>query len=296
MVNLEVLGFDSLEFYEEYFFKTLLPTNRTYEYYVDWEKIRKRLEQYKYELSILNYLTQVPYHDRKAELKVILKKYPETTKVIPYLIALREEDIEVLELINYEINYKKLSFRGDIDSDELIEDIVDFCDKVGLLKAFDQIKDLFTYLFGVEVGIDSNARKNRSGKIFEDMVHHVLATKLKKLSIDKIRLEREDSSIRTVRSKRADFVIYHKNKPVAVIEVNFYTVGGSKPIETANAYIDLNQRLKKQNISLIWVTDGKAWLKMKSTIHRAFNEIDFPLNYTLLREKISRIILYLLEN
>lgn len=37
------------------------------------------------------------------------------------------------------------------------------------MNLFEQIKDIHDYLLGVEVGIDTNTGKNRSGDIFERM-------------------------------------------------------------------------------------------------------------------------------
>lgn len=70
------------------------------------------------------------------------------------------------ELFFKEFEFSSQSFsqkRLDSNNDN-IEDLVDFCDKSGILELFGNIKDLNTYLTGVEVGLDSNARKNRSGK------------------------------------------------------------------------------------------------------------------------------------
>ena len=145
---------------------------------------------------------------------------------------------------------------------------------------------------GVEVGLDSNARKNRSGKIFQKFVELLLRRKLKDLNIE---IKSEDSSIRTIRRKKADFVIYMENNPRIIIECNFYNVSGSKPIETANAYIDLQHKIyERKEAFFIWITDGPAWNKMKETIIQSFKEIDFPINYTIANEKINELILKLL--
>ena len=72
--------------------------------------------------------------------------------------------------------------------------------------------------------------------------------------------------------------------------MNFYTVGGSKPIETANSYLDLNKRLKEKGLKFIWVTDGAAWRKMRATLIRSFKEIDYVVNYTILKNKFLDIL------
>ena len=86
-----------------------------------------------------------------------------------------------------------------------------------------------------------------------------------------------------------------KNMPKMVIECNFYNTTGSKPIETANAYMDLQRKIReRQGISFIWITDGPAWEQMKQTIIQSFREIDFPMNYTIASERIDIIVPFLL--
>ena len=48
------------------------------------------------------------------------------------------------------------------------EKIYEFCHQTELDKIFidGKIKNLYDYVFGVEVGLDTNARKNRGGIIF----------------------------------------------------------------------------------------------------------------------------------
>jgi len=97
--------------------------------------------------------------------------------------------------------------------------------------------------------------------------------------------------VQTARSKRADFVIYSDGKPRIVIECNFYNTTGSKPIETANAYIDFQRKVREQGeCSFVWVTDGPAWKRMEKTARQSFREIDFPINYTIADERLEKIL------
>jgi type II restriction enzyme len=45
MVKYELLGYNGSDEYLNYFVTTLIPTNRTFSYYVDWEKIKSNLEK-----------------------------------------------------------------------------------------------------------------------------------------------------------------------------------------------------------------------------------------------------------
>lgn len=286
MVEFEVLGYKNELEYLNYFFKTLLPTNRTYDYYVNWEKVKSNVITYLTEISLLNSLTKIDKSKREEKLAEIISKYPEVIPVIPLIIAIREKNIIVLD-IGDNLFYKNFKFSENLEHDEIL-DIIDFCKKSGIIDLFGEINDLYAYLLGMEVGLDSNARKNRSGKIFENLVSLLLKNKLRKHP--NFSLKEEDSSIKIKRNKRADFVIYKDNNPKIVVECNFYSTTGSKPIEIANSYIDLDHKCKEEKLRLIWVTDGPGWLKLKNVVERTFNEIDFPMNYKMLDEKIDSIL------
>ena len=59
MVKFKELGFRDFKEYEDHFFNTLLPTNKTYEYFVDWDKVKSAINKYLDEISLLNSLTKV---------------------------------------------------------------------------------------------------------------------------------------------------------------------------------------------------------------------------------------------
>lgn len=292
MVKYDILGFQNEIEYIDYFFDTLLPTNRTYEYYVNWEKVKNNVIKYLTEISLLNSLTKVDVENRESKLIEIISKYPEVIPVIPLIIAIREKNVVVLDIGDH-LFYKEFKFNKKLKHEEIL-DIVEFCKKSGILDLFGEINDLYAYLLGMEVGLDSNARKNRSGKIFENLVGLLLKNKLRDRS--DFTLTEEDGSFEIKRKKRADFLIYHHHNPRIVLECNFYASTGSKPIEVANAYIDLDHKCKDENLILIWVTDGPAWPKMRNTIERTFNEIDYPMNYQILDEKIESILEIIEDN
>ena len=292
MVKYEVLGFKSENEYISHFLGKLLPTNRTYDFFVDWEKVREHVKKYVKEISLLNSLAKVSSAERKALLKDIFIKYPETIPVIPLIIAVREKEITIVE-IGEEILHRTFNFTRRRLTEKDAEILVNFCDKTGILQLFSEINDLYAYLLGVEVGLDTNARKNRSGKMFQKIVGIMLKKKLSKLNVI---IKEENIPLRIGRGKKADFVVYYRGSPKVIVECSFYHTSGSKPIETANSYINLQQELRKRNLTLIWITDGPAWKDMKKQITRAIRKLDFPLNYTIANEKIKDIINYIISS
>jgi type II restriction enzyme len=292
LVNHKVLGFGSEVEYCDHFLRTLLKTNWTYDYFVEWKKAKENVRRCVQEISLLNSLSKIPSETRRQELVSIFMKYPETIRVIPSIIALREQTIPILEVGETAFN-KVFDFSRRILTDGEAEDLVFFCDRVGILSLFGEITDLYAYLLGVEVGLDSNARKNRSGEIFQQLVFLLLKKKLKNKDLV---IKPEDHSIQTGRNKRADFVIHYDGRPRIAVECNFYNTTGSKPIETANAYIDLQRKIReKGGCSFIWITDGPAWEKMRQTVNQSFREIDFPMNYTIASEKLDNVVSTLLS-
>ncbi len=292
VVRSDILGFKNEDSYIDYFFASLLKSNWTYDYFVEWEKVRNNLRYSVKEISILNSLSKIPSDERRTELKTIFMKYPETVPILPLIIATREKHIPILEIGGKATEgIFNFNLRGISESEAA--NLVLFCDKVGILALFNEINDLYAYLLGVEVGLDSNARKNRSGNIFSQLLGLLLRAKVQKYGLQ---LSEEDSSIQIERSKRADFVISAKGKPLIAIECNFYNTTGSKPIEVANAYIDLQRKVQaKGDLTFVWITDGPAWEKMNSTVKQCFREIDFPINYKIADEKLDNILTYVLN-
>lgn len=72
MIKYELLGSPSIDQYLEDFVETLLPTNRTYEYYLDWNKIKTNINQYVTEISLLDSLIHVEPSERKNKLYEII--------------------------------------------------------------------------------------------------------------------------------------------------------------------------------------------------------------------------------
>ena len=62
-----------------------------YKYYIDFDKVHRNVDSIKVELNILNSL--VGSKNIEADFINLIKKYPETLKVIPLLLAKRESEI-----------------------------------------------------------------------------------------------------------------------------------------------------------------------------------------------------------
>jgi type II restriction enzyme len=268
-----------------------------WDYFVNWKKVLQNIEPIEKELNLLNYLIgKKKLHKETIDL---LLKYPETIKAIPLLLAIRDKSLEVLidtrNFIYREFNFSKKSY-----SKDEIKTFADFILKSGLgdLLQDKKIKNLVDYATGVEVGLDSNGRKNRGGTLMENLVEEFVRDATKELNIKympqatakKIK-DKWDIDVTLDKSSRIiDFAV-NKNGKLYFIEVNFYGGGGSKLKSTATEYIRMNEYWNNQGIQFIWVTDGAGWKSTLKPLREYFDKADYLLNLEMLRNGILKRIL-----
>lgn len=254
-----------------------------YSYYVDFEKIYKNVDKVKVELNILN--TLIGSKNIEEDFQNILIKYPETLECIPLLLAVRSREIFVKDSIDeYLFKFNKMVYS--------IKDYIRFMNESGLFDLLQNhiINNLYDYVLGIEVGLDSNGRKNRGGHLMENLVESYIIKAGYKKDVNyfkemylkdiekKWNLDLSEMSGNNTSTKRFDFVI-KTDKQVYVIETNFYSSGGSKLNETARSYKMLAQESKKiDGVTFIWFTDGTGWNSARKNLEETFNELETMYN------------------
>jgi len=263
-----------------------------WDYFVNWHKVNNNVLLFEKELNILNYLIGKENFEEAAFN--LFKEYPQAIKAIPTLLAVRDGAIDVL-IDSKQFQYKNLKFFQPIYSDDELHSIVEFVAKTGLadLIANQQIKNLVDYATGVEVGLDSNGRKNRGGTLMESLVEEFVAETCENLSLKylaqatskKIKEHWNIDVIVDKSSRQLDFAI-NKNGKLYFIECNFYGGGGSKLKSTATEYIEMNRYWNKQGIEFIWITDGAGWKSTLKPLREYFDKADYLLNLEMLKEGV----------
>ena len=292
----------------EYLLGSLKPSSHTWDYFVDWPKMKKQAKALEYPLHLFNSLVGKSVDNFDDAFRALVGKYPEVINVIPVLIACRPEKFRRPQILEFapdtcNLSYRNFNFKEIKDklAPGAVEDYLQFVDKIGLksLMSDGSIKNLHDYVFGVEVGLNSNARKNRGGKIMETIVEGFLS-QLAKADTDISYINQVTSDKLTenfgvhlppdlTKKRIFDFVLQLKDE-LFFIETNFYNGGGSKLKSTAHEYRDLGQQLKQDNHHLIWVTDGVGWLKSKPPLEQAFNSLDYVFNLAMLEKDVLSFI------
>ena len=242
-----------------------------YDYYTDFAKVYENAEKLKVQIYILNSL--VCAGNIEQEFEKLLTEYPECLKAVPILLAVRQSELFCRD------DNGEFIYNFD-EPNQSVEQYKYFMRKTGLFDLLQKhiISNLYDYVTGVEVGLDSNGRKNRGGHQMENLVEKFLIAAGVEYFKEKYDHEVEKmfeldlSAITANRTstKRFDFVVKTANK-VFGIETNFYTSGGSKLNETARSYKTI--ALESKNIDgfeFVWITDGKGWKSTRKNLKETF--------------------------
>ena len=262
---------------------TMRDSIATWRYYTDFEKVYSNVESIKVELNILNSL--IGSRNIENEFKQLLKEYPKTLKVVPILLAKREKEIKITDAEGeFLFNFNKPNYT--------IEEYAKFMRETGLFDLLEKhiINNLVDYVTGVEVGMDTNGRKNRTGDAMEDLVESYLVKyglvkgfsyfkEMTKSEIEeKFNLDLNCISNQGKTEKRFDFVLYVNNH-VYACECNFYGSNGSKLNETARSYKNLAIESKQvEGFTFVWFTDGIGWNAAKHNLEETFDVLETIYN------------------
>lgn len=263
------------------FLSQLSKTNATLNYFVDFDKVTRNVHKIAIKLNQLNYL--IGKENIEEAINELYEENPKVFEVLDILIAVRNKKTKT-----FNNNGKIVSLESYFSSPK---GVLEYIHETRLAEVFKnkEITNLVDYVFGIEVGLDTNARKNRGGKnmskavslffdrggiFYKTEVNSTLFLDIESLGVD---------------VKRFDFVIKTKKKTY-LIEANFYNTGGSKLNEVARAYSEVAPKINQyENYEFVWITDGQGWLKAKNKLEEAFNTIPSIYNLTTLEEFVKKI-------
>lgn len=264
------------------FLSQLSETNATLDYFTDFEKVKTNVNKIAIKLNQLNYL--IGKENLEEAIEALFAENPKAFGVLDILIAIRK-------------NKKAKTFNSEgkvVDLDSYFNSpkaIFEYIEETGLGDVFrnKNVTNLVDYVFGIEVGLDTNARKNRGGEnmskavcrffdkagvFYQKEVNNTVFPEILSLGAD---------------VKRFDFVI-KTNQKTYLIETNFYNTGGSKLNEVARAYSDVAPKINQyENYEFVWITDGQGWNSAKNKLEEAFSIIPSLYNLSTLHLFIEKV-------
>ncbi|MCX6231146.1 MAG: type II restriction endonuclease [Bacteroidetes bacterium] len=264
------------------FLSQLSETNATLDYFTDFTKIRANVNKISIKLNQLNYL--IGKENLEEAIDELFNENPKVFEVLDILIAVRKNKRAKTFNNNGEIVLLDTYFHTP-------KTILEYIEETGLSEVFrnKNVTNLVDYVFGIEVGLDTNARKNRGGDNMSKAVS---------LFFDNANIAYKKEVSNTVFPdiislgadvKRFDFVIKTKKKTY-LIETNYYNGGGSKLNETARSYSDVAPKINQyKNYEFVWITDGQGWHSAKNKLQEAFSIIPSMYNLATIELFIAKI-------
>ena len=263
------------------FMSQLKETNQSLDFFCDFDKIHGNVDNIRLSLCMLNSL--IGTADMRSAVETIWRRDSSAFNVMDILIAVRSEGKKkVLNSLGECVTLDTLF--------ESIDGVMEFLENTGLADVLQtrKITNLVDYVFGVETGLDSNARKNRSGHVMENVVAEIFndngipyRTEVYSSEWPEITDALGDDE------KRFDFVVETADKTY-LIEVNFYSGGGSKLNEVARSYSDIAPKINAvDGFEFVWITDGIGWNSAKNKLQEAFNIIPSIYNLTSIQSFIN---------
>lgn len=264
------------------FMSQLKETNATLDFYCDFKKINSNVDVISMKLNQLNYL--IGQEDLDGAIRRLWDENPKVFNVMDVLIAVRTADNKKAILSDGSTKLISNFFDN-------VEGVIEFIHGTGLDEVLKnkQVKNLVDYVFGVETGLDTNARKNRSGHLMEGQVASIFDKAGVEYRQEVYSTEYPELSVLGEDKKRFDFVVKTKSCTY-LMEVNFYSGGGSKLNEVARAYSELSPKINDvEGFEFVWITDGIGWKSARNKLEEAFYAIPNVYNLTTIQEFINKI-------
>lgn len=250
----------------------------------DFDKVFANIEDYEKECDELNQAIQSkePY---KAMLSLI-QSSDKIKELVVLLLAVRIKDM-----------YSKTGFKT---IDELsMDDWMQLISESGVVEFLKdcKIRDIYSYLAGIEVGLDTSSRKNRFGDYFENIVYEILnydtnVTNIRK-QVEMEHLAEELGIDYTGKNKKLDFVFECNNK-VYLLETNLYNTKGSKISATSGEYREFDENIRKYHkLEFMWITSGEGWKSHSKVFDLNSKSLSYFITLDQLADydyKISNII------
>lgn len=264
------------------FMSQLKETNATLDFYCDFKKINKNVDAVAIKLNQLNFL--IGQEDLDGAIRRLWDENPKVFTILDTLIAVRKKE-------NKKAVLKDGSVKLISDFFEDVEGVIEYVHGTGLDDVFQKkkVKNLVDYVLGVETGLDTNARKNRSGHLMEEQVAAILDNAGIEHRHEVYSTDYPELEVLGEDKKRFDFVIETEHCKY-LIEVNFYSGGGSKLNEVARAYSELSPKINSvEGFEFVWITDGKGWEYARNKLEEAFYAIPNVYNLTTIYDFIKHI-------
>lgn len=267
----------------ENFLSTLSETNIVLDQYASWTKIEKNMDEFEFSCKQLNNILAKNEKEFIKKFDTYFEYIKQSFYILPRLISRNSNQFSYYEddkILSFNINDK--------------DTVLDFIKKSGLMKnvfANKKCLDVYTYCLGVEVGLDSNSRKNKSGKwasnIFEQILKNNGVNDYKKEVKLSDFFEFKTIKQSNFKNKRIDYYFEYKECKY-LVELNYFNTSGSKIDSESDRFIALNEFINNNNKDnkyiFMYITDGSGWEKHSKKLEMILSSIEHCYNFKMFQD------------
>lgn len=266
------------------FLKTIDSTNIKINEYINWNKVQENMLNIQFDCNNLTFFLSNSKQEFLNKFEKFYEKTKEAFKRLPLLLAIRKINLD------YYVYDDKVEFNY-LNKDNVLS----FIEISGLLNNLflnKSCKDIFTYCFGIEIGLSSNSIKNKSSKWSSEIFEKILINNNIKNFEKEVLLSKYVKIIdanNEFNKKRLDYVFEYEEKTY-LVELNYFNTSGSKINSESSRLMTLNNFIneycknnKIENLKFLYVTDGSGWLKNLNQLKITLNSIENCYNFYLLQ-------------
>ncbi|WP_088840812.1 DpnII family type II restriction endonuclease [Listeria sp. ILCC797] len=291
-------GYDILDYINmpakkktEFFLDTRSSLKFPADYWIDFSKVREYIDEYGADLYTLDYLIN---RDQETVKQFFIER-PHLLKLIPVLLGIRREKynsgnangfLDVQHILGeYKLNFNAIDIKN-------IDLYMKFIRESGLLELLERglSKSVRDYVVGIEAGLNTNARKNRSGNLGEWYLSELLKDIANRRGWQSCGQTTADTAKKKYglemdeifANRRFDGSLFDKERrKLFLFEVNNFNSAGSKVKASSTEFQVLHDRFSRTNHKFIYITDGEGWNKDKSHLYEAMSYIGLVFNYEM---------------
>ncbi|KZU04306.1 DpnII family type II restriction endonuclease [Lactiplantibacillus plantarum] len=305
MLQLPANVFDYLDLSSEertqLFLATNTLSNKPADYYIDFVTTTGHIAVISDKLQELSESFKPNTMD---DIDTYFSTHPELLTLIPTLLAIRVS--KTMDVQGSDINPDDYSLDF-LHPEKTLTQHLRFIHESGLADFLlnHPVTNFIDLAQGIEIGLNSNARKNRGGFLGEAFLEKSLSKFATQVKPDKTTsktiytpvtddysfvdqgtmkvmqtgfgIDLTGSGIPT--NRRFDGAVYHRpTHNLALLEI-----GGSKLKSVAGEFTDLNNILTNAGYTFIYVTSGNGWTNDTSHIRTAIAKIPYLFNYEMVK-------------
>ena len=277
------------------FLDTIIDINHAPDYWFDFPTINKRIDNYGAELHMLDWL-----HGKTVdEMRQFFIEKPMLLKYVPILLGIREDKMKngILSVFDVKGDYGLNFANIDISNIDFYVKFIEDSGLYNVLTGNGIYRSVHDYTYGVEAGLNSNARKNRSGNEGESHLAMILNDIVDKnpdshliskgqTTYDNIQKWFGINNLpKELKNRRFDGSLYCPDKHKCLFaEVNNFNSSGSKIKAVASEFEQVHTIFSKTNHVFVYITDGKGWESDKSHLAPIIDKVPNVFNYAMVED------------